>query len=503
MQIEPANNRRVTWLWQGFATIPFVLLAILRWNVVPQNIAGDYAQYILHAKALVEGHPYTSTGYIFSPQAPFVGPRAYPPGLPLTLAPLVAIFGTALGPMKVLMIFSGIVGLGLAFRALSRWVPQPTAALGCAFCGVLLQASQITDSPTTDLGFMVFLWGLVATIDRDKESRWQTPMAFLLGGAAVSYRVVAAAAGPAMILYALVNSGARRRIALTVAAGWAACFGALVLVLPRIGHALEWFASSDAPLFLRIFKHAKHYPQIIQGAFLYPFPGNLANDLYHIVASLLACVGLVVLVRRQPSFRRSFLCAFCVVYGAVLLVSPVKEPRYVWPFYPLMVVFFVEGLVWVLGRVGSAARARLTATGAAVLICLVGTAKTARQPFYGGYEDDPDTQVLWQYLATRHGEPIRLVFENPRVLTMHSGLPAMASANTAVPLVLRELARREITHVVLGQVGPESGNQKQLQRAVADHASNFAEEYRNGRYRVLKIVSYPADTIEAASTSGR
>ena len=45
---------------------------------------GDYAQYLSHARALVEGRAYADIGYIYTTHAPSVGPRAYPPGLPLS-----------------------------------------------------------------------------------------------------------------------------------------------------------------------------------------------------------------------------------------------------------------------------------------------------------------------------------------------------------------------------------------------------------------------------------
>ncbi|MFN8580271.1 MAG: hypothetical protein U0163_04745 [Gemmatimonadaceae bacterium] len=49
------------------ALVPFIALAVHQWNFLPRLSDGDYAQYILHAKALAEGRRYTDTGYIFTP----------------------------------------------------------------------------------------------------------------------------------------------------------------------------------------------------------------------------------------------------------------------------------------------------------------------------------------------------------------------------------------------------------------------------------------------------
>ena len=42
----------------------------------PRIVDGDFSQYILHAKALVEGRPYVATGYIYTPYTSLVSPPA-------------------------------------------------------------------------------------------------------------------------------------------------------------------------------------------------------------------------------------------------------------------------------------------------------------------------------------------------------------------------------------------------------------------------------------------
>src|SRR5579883_3684007 len=62
----------------------------------------DPAQYILHARNIAEGRPYSQTGYIFNPEYGTLGPRSYPPGFPLLLAPVWALRGLDLNAMKLL-----------------------------------------------------------------------------------------------------------------------------------------------------------------------------------------------------------------------------------------------------------------------------------------------------------------------------------------------------------------------------------------------------------------
>ena len=53
----------------------------------------DFSMYIHHAENIARGVPYGETGYIYNPHNPAVGPKIYPPGFPLLLAPVVKLFG--------------------------------------------------------------------------------------------------------------------------------------------------------------------------------------------------------------------------------------------------------------------------------------------------------------------------------------------------------------------------------------------------------------------------
>lgn len=75
------------------ALLPFLSLAISHWPWTPPASDGDYAQYLGHARALLTGRPYAEVGYIYLPDAWGIGPPSHPPGLPLLLAPIIAIDG--------------------------------------------------------------------------------------------------------------------------------------------------------------------------------------------------------------------------------------------------------------------------------------------------------------------------------------------------------------------------------------------------------------------------
>ena len=62
----------------------------------------DFAAYIMHAKNLVEGHPYSDIRYIPNPDAMWLSPATgYPPVYPAILAPVYRMFGLDLQVMKI------------------------------------------------------------------------------------------------------------------------------------------------------------------------------------------------------------------------------------------------------------------------------------------------------------------------------------------------------------------------------------------------------------------
>ena len=83
---------------------------------------GDYAQYILHARALAEGRSYTDTEYMYSTYEPYLGPRAYPPGLPLLLA---GFFGVTVGNWFRTYVVSAATAVALGFPYVDELASEP------------------------------------------------------------------------------------------------------------------------------------------------------------------------------------------------------------------------------------------------------------------------------------------------------------------------------------------------------------------------------------------
>ena len=497
--------------WLALFLVPFVVLVVRHWSWTPSTSAGDYAQYLLHAQAIAEGRPYSATGYIYNPIAGLIGPPSLPPGLPLTLAPLVAIGGVHTPLVRLLMIASVVAFAVLSAWRLARDMEPWQAALGSGVAAYALEASLASVAPISDPGFAVCVWATILAVDRNGAWTWRRVLVVTaLGFAAIMYRVAGAALVPALFLFAWLE---RSRLGLRPfipAAIWSAAgligFVAGVVQLPfseRFGNA-----ALDPAEHLRTF--ARQYRAALFDAELYPFPvsWNLANDVYHLIVSLLLLLGLVILFRRA---WKSFLTTFTVAYALMLFIAPVAEGRYAWPLYPLVAAAIALGATSVARRVAPSLPARTRALVAAVPILamfVLTMAIEARRAAPPSFVRHADAKALFSWIAQQgkaSTPPMRVAFSNPRVLTLETGVAAMGLVPRTPAGQLAALDRSRATHFIWQGtgLGPDSarGNAPCVQR-VADSLpvlfpERFALEFQNRTFRVYRLLpgAHSSDSV--------
>lgn len=470
----------------GVALLPLIVMAVTHWGTGPQETAGDYAQYILHAKAILAGTPYADVGILQSSLDPFMGPRAFPPGLPLTIAPVVAFTGSALGPLSALMTALLAFGLWCSVRRLAVEGGAAPAALAAGFCGVSLVLSYATSAPISDPGFLAACWALILVVDGPGPwTTTRTVLVAVLGLAAMSYRVIGVVVVPVILLRAfLTRDRDERRALFRVLVAWALVLGLGGAILWRtVGSAMS-ISFEALALLRRVMRHAMHYPQLVQEAFLYPVPAGLVSDILHAALSLAAAVGLVALARRK---WRSTLMLFTGVYGAALLVAHVKEPRYAWPLYPLIIYAMVTGLDQLLRHALPAVRARRVAVALACVVLIGGLARGVMTRFPEGLQRNAEAKALFTFFRGLDPATDRAAFHQPRLLTLETGIPAMPLGDRPPAMIRAELERHRITHLVYGQ-SPGDSTVTRLVRATIDADSlAFREVYRNRRYTVYRF----------------
>lgn len=106
------NKNNLIYFLLLFALLPQLIQLDSEWNMMD----GDDAQYIIHARSLIENQVYNDHKLIYTP-IPFYGSKSAQPGWPLILVPFVFIFGVNLLKLKIIVIVlalaSGVVLLNI------------------------------------------------------------------------------------------------------------------------------------------------------------------------------------------------------------------------------------------------------------------------------------------------------------------------------------------------------------------------------------------------------
>jgi hypothetical protein len=467
--------------------LPAVLLTLSTWSRGPSLAQDDYAQYLMHAEAILQGRAYTDIGYIYTDFNRFVGPAAEPPGFVWTLWLVLATVGAHPAAFKLLML-AGLVtftaAAGRYFVHLDRF-----AALGVtALCGVVLYMDEVTQNLLPDLFFGAFVW-LVALLV-DAPGRWSLARVAALtagGAAAVAYRLAGAPLIPALAVAWVLRRrelGVRPLVPLVA---WSLTLLGTVWFLPT-GEAVQRQFSDDLSSRLAVLApNLWEYRWAVFSSHLYPFGSNRLNDGYHVLALVLMLYGWW---RWRPSVRL-FLVPFAALYMAMLLVTPAVDKRYMWPLYPLFVFGLLHGASAALSRARPgwpSARAHLALAGLFAALAGLALVRAEGQPRPATLTERADARELFALLARKAAEqPTRVVFFKPRTLAWHTGVPAMPPFSATPEETFGELKAKGITHVVLGNVGLKSPPQASFQALVQRFPDRFAFELRIGDFELYRF----------------
>lgn len=470
-----------------FALAPFLLVSASKFGEPPASDQGDYAHYLLHAKAIAEGRPYSDIGYIYT-DLNLVGPANQPPGWPLVLAPFVAAFGVQSPVLNALMVVMVAAFALIAGHFVARKDEPVTGVLVAMFLP-LAMGTYATSSVFSDPLFCVLTW--ITLSAADTEQPWTQQRAILIGVlvvAGISVRVAGIAILPALLAYLTIRHGRhnlRRSLPLVtilaVAAGLAILAGDHIPFLNRL-HLGDQFSSGAIRGFVRMYRDA------FLSQTLYPLPGDRLNDAYHLAIVPLVVIGAVRTFRKT---KDSVLWYFGAFYFAMLFMAPVRDGRYLWPLTPVLVWWLVAGIkVVILGVLPAGAKWR-AAVGQAVivaLLCAGASVNQAMQPRRQGLTDDPDTAEVFGLLRRLNDDsPVRAMFTNPRVLTLETGVPAMGLPFGTTDRVLREIRSKRLTHVILQTRDTARVSESAMLRLVRERGALFPEIFRNDTYTVREV----------------
>ena len=480
--------------------IPFLLLAAWHWPHGPRADFGDYAQYLLHAEAMLKGRAYSDIGYIYTKWAPFIGPPVQPPGLPAALVPFLALTNAAResSVYNAFMILSVLAFLATAGVYLTRFGSNLLVVATLLVVGLWIETGFATTAPQPDVLFAALVWGMFLVIDRSGAWTWRhVALISALGLAALAFRLAALPLLPAVAIYALVQRRKVGRLAFAPILAWILCGTIAVAVLPDALTYARYLPRDPMQILDAFVQNVRLYPRLVLNLFLFPHPWNWENVAYHLLICAFAVLGALVWL---PRLRRSFLLVFTFVYLGMLCVMPIRHERYLMPLAPMGVFFAMAGLAVAAGWLGRLTRRELADSGAArvslgiaVLIVTVALIREFSRRRPAALTDAPGIRELFERLgAARDSGTVRVVFINPRVLTWHTGVPAMGFFAAPADSTVAEFRAKRITHVVLGNFNMDPWRSRSISSALAAHSRAFHRLYTAGEFTVYAFDSAQA-----------
>ena len=381
---------------------------------------GDFALYLAHAQAIAEWRPYAATGFVYNPANAIMSPAAYPPGVPLLLAPVIAAIGLDFTAIKLVMLASLLAMLWCLHRlALPSLGPRWSAVLVLA-AGLSPAILMRRDAIGSDIIFAA--WCYLALLGaRGRPALLAVGVAMALLTRSIGLVLVAALA---LDLFFRPGPARRRLLPALIAGTVVALVATLWLRVDNATYAGYFARLSATGLIRHAIDAGQAYAFAVVELFGLSF-GRIANLPVLVALIALIAAGLFARLRRGPDATTLFV----VLYAAALLAYPVhQEPtRYALPILPLLLLVAFEFLQPRLGRHGPA-------------IALVGLA-ILYLPYYATHNpraqaplttESPEFRDLVAAIQATPPDTLFLA-RNPRLFALFAARPTVTWGETPTP----------------------------------------------------------------------
>jgi len=425
---QPESSGRTGWLIAVGLAVSVLLFhgATLRTGHVWGD---DFAQYIQQAMNFAHGRPAGETGYIYNPQFPEIGPRAYPPLFPLFLAPVVRIGGINLTALKMVGVVFFSMALLAIFAIAAQILPLPYALCLVALVGINPYFWDYKDTISSDVPFLFFCFVALGLLWKCETGKWQHTGLAVLAGIAIYVTYIVRSAGgillPVMVFACVVRL---RRIPL---AAWAAISAALVLIGLQTVFALrdassytDSFRSREMTWAGTIVSNLVSYTWLIR-THVWPLDGKYVTLVWFAFFSMLLLWGYSKRVRGEITVLEVFTAA----YFTMILLLPWADLRYMIPLIPLCLLYVAEAARG-LGKPHASRRAKAGVVTLLVLLagsCLSGYTRVSFKPIPESF-NNAGFMAASGFLREKTPKDAVVICRKPRLSVLTTGRRSSAYA---------------------------------------------------------------------------
>jgi hypothetical protein len=463
-----------------------------------QDWGDDFSQYIHHAENLARGQPYAETGYIYNPHNPAVGPRAYPPGFPVLLAPIVSVFGRALRPMQVFIVATLAASLLLVLRLFGGVLPSPYLEALVLLVGLSPVVWEFKDLVLSDLPFLCFVAASLACFSQLRRPGVSGGLAGLLAYAAYTTRVLGAVLVPTFLAHELLRY---RRIGVRAAA---ACGVLVVLAAAQHlmwrggeGSYFDQLAVTPAVLGRNLIAYTRSLSDLWANGYV-----EAARKALFLAATGLAVWGYAKAVRAGAAWPEVFPLLYLT---PVILWPSYQGVRFLIPVSPFYFFYCLEGS----RQLDAAIHRRWGRQRVAFKGLLVAAAVTYGCQYstvrFGSFPTGvarPESVEFFDFVKSATDSNAVVVFSKPRALALYTGRRASAPYSPRDPCDLwRYFAEIGASYVATGPHEPHV-DVAYLDRFVDRYRADLRPVWQGRDLAVYRIERNPCEPPTGSDQRG-
>jgi hypothetical protein len=489
-----AVDRRLWWLFAAFvAAYGLAGLATLS----AQHLWGDdWAQYVLHARNLVGGRPYPDIGYLFNPDFPWAGPRAYAPGTPLVLLPVVALFGIDIAMLKIPGLICMVGALPVIVRLFAPRLGVGAALLAAAIVALYpsywgLRQHIQSEAPLILSSLCALWWAQRPEIRPDRARMTSLHGAVL--GALVFAAIISRALGVALVPAVLVYAWAKR-----ANWPWFLAFGATLALLIGIESAAfapppTYEAELRRPSAGRVALQPLGYLNMV--AYMFPFPLGLSKVAAALLVAAVVAGAWFARDRLEGRGLRAWAAMVpvyfwyaCAYMSALFLASVEPDHRLLTPMLPIGIPLAVHGVRSLVSRLPHS-RPVLGSMAIAALVYVVALNFTGRGNPHGQMATCAGCMEMFDFMRSQTPPGAVVVFPKPRAMALLGGRRSWAPAPRYTSGQLERRVRRfGADFIVEGAPGSEFGARYPLPPPVRAwmHGPGATTVFRNREFVVVR-----------------
>jgi hypothetical protein len=423
-RVEPARAAGSVAVASGRLLVVAIVLVVAICYVVTLKpghvfVNDDFAAYIMHAKNLVEGRPYSDIRYIPNPDAMWLSPsNGYPPVYPAILAPVYKILGLDLRAFKIATVLCCIGFLAVYAELVRDEIGWTSTAILLALVSFNPVFWGQRDFVLSEFPYLLFSFAALLVVERIYARI--RPGQFELGAAVLASALIYSAYGTRTIgialLFALIAADwakfrrpSRFLFCVLGLTGMAIVAQSLLLTSPR-GYVSAFHFSLHTVL-ANVVYYGKTLSYVWQNGF-----SKEIQIVFALVFTAAATWGFLKASWRERGVKEFYLLA----YLAVLLAwNSEIGLRGLLPILPLY--FFYGVREWI--RFFDVARlpVRVIAVGMLVGFAAVSYAGETRYERSMPAEPnvaDTDAARMFHFIETQTSPDDVLVFPKPRTLAL-------------------------------------------------------------------------------------